>query len=72
MTFEPTLNLQGLWSGYIGPGDKTMTPAEAHARLDIRIVPDQQPADIVAAVRAHLDGHGFADVEIVGEQGEPA
>ena len=72
MTFAPTLNIQGLWSGFIGPGDKTITPAEAHARLDIRIVPDQQPAAIVAAVRAHLDGHGFADVEVVGEQSEPA
>jgi len=40
MTFAPTLNIQGLWSGFIGPGDKTITPAEAHARLDIRIVPD--------------------------------
>ncbi len=72
MTFAPTLNIQGLWSGFIGPGDKTITPAEAHARLDIRIVPDQEPAAIVAAVRAHLDGHGFDDIEVIGEQGEPA
>ena len=72
MTFAPTLNIQGLWSGFIGPGDKTITPAEAHARLDIRIVPDQQPAAIVAAIRAHLDDHGFADIAIIGEEGEPA
>lgn len=72
MTFAPTLNIQGLWSGFIGPGDKTITPAEAHARLDIRIVPDQQPDAIVAALRAHLDRAGFADIEIVGEEGEPA
>jgi len=72
MTFAPTLNIQGLWSGFIGPGDKTITPAEAHARLDIRIVPDQRPEAIVAAIRAHLDGHGFADIEIIAEEGEPA
>lgn len=64
MTFRPTLNLQGLWSGYTGPGGNTITPAEAHARLDIRLVPDQQPEAIERAVRAHLDAHGFGDVEV--------
>lgn len=65
ITFETTLNVQGLWSGYTGPGGNTIVPAEAHARLDIRLVPDQDPAVVAAAVRSHLDGHGFADVEIV-------
>jgi acetylornithine deacetylase/succinyl-diaminopimelate desuccinylase-like protein len=72
MTFAPTLNIQGLWSGFIGPGDKTITPAEAHARLDIRIVPEQDPLAIIAAVRAHLDRAGFGDIAIVREQSEPA
>ena len=72
MTFAPTLNIQGLWSGFIGPGDKTITPAEAHARIDIRIVPEQDPAAITAALRAHLDRAGFGDIEIVREQSEPA
>jgi acetylornithine deacetylase/succinyl-diaminopimelate desuccinylase-like protein len=72
MTFAPTLNVQGLWSGFIGPGDKTITPAEAHARLDIRIVPDQRPGAIADALRAHLDAHGFDDVEVIAEEGEPA
>ncbi|MGZ8528085.1 MAG: M20/M25/M40 family metallo-hydrolase [Candidatus Limnocylindrales bacterium] len=72
MTFAPTLNIQGLWSGFIGPGDKTITPAEAHARLDIRIVPDQDPADIVAALREHLERGGFNDIAIVREESEPA
>ncbi len=72
MTFAPTLNIQGLWSGFIGPGDKTITPAEAHARLDIRIVPNQDPAAIVAAMKAHLAASGFDDIEVIGEQGERA
>jgi len=72
MTFDPTLNIQGLWSGFTGPGYKTITPAEAHARLDIRIVPDQQPDEIVAALRAHLDLRGFHDIEIALEESEPA
>jgi acetylornithine deacetylase/succinyl-diaminopimelate desuccinylase-like protein len=72
LTFETTLNLQGLWAGHTEPTPKTVTPAEAHARLDIRIVPDQEPAAIIAAVRRHLDAHGFGDVEIVEREGEPA
>jgi acetylornithine deacetylase/succinyl-diaminopimelate desuccinylase-like protein len=70
MTFSPTLNIQGLWSGFIGPGDKTITPAEAHARLDIRIVPDQDPESIATAIRAHLAAGGFDDIEVIAEQGE--
>lgn len=72
LTFETTLNLQGLWAGHTEPTPKTVTPAEAHARLDIRIVPDQRPPAIVDAVRRHLDGHGFADIEVVMREGEPA
>ena len=45
LTFQTTLNVQGLWSGHTESTPKTVTPAEAHARLDIRIVPDQVPAD---------------------------
>ena len=73
LTFEPTLNLQGLWAGHTESGTpKTVIPAEAHARVDIRIVPEQRPADVVAAIRRHLDEHGFGDVEIVEREGEPA
>jgi acetylornithine deacetylase/succinyl-diaminopimelate desuccinylase-like protein len=72
LTFETTLNLQGLWAGHTGATPKTVTPAEAHARIDVRIVPDQDPDSVLAAVRRHLDDHGFADVVIVSREGEPA
>ncbi len=72
LTFETTLNLQGLWAGHTESTPKTVTPAEAHARLDVRIVPDQDPVEVLAAVRRHLDDHGFADVEIRPREGEPA
>ncbi len=72
LTFETTLNVQGLWAGHTQATPKTVTPAEAHARLDVRIVPDQDPDEVLDAVRRHLDAHGFADVAIVGREGEPA
>jgi acetylornithine deacetylase/succinyl-diaminopimelate desuccinylase-like protein len=64
MTFDPTCNVQGLWSGYTGSGAKTITPAEAHARIDIRLVPDQDPDVILENVRQHLARRGFGDIEI--------
>ena len=60
---EPTATINGFMSGYNGPGMKTVLPAEATARMDFRMVPDQRPADIYAKLRAHLDAHGFEDVE---------
>ncbi|MEO5966290.1 MAG: M20/M25/M40 family metallo-hydrolase, partial [Candidatus Limnocylindrales bacterium] len=72
LTFSTTLNLQGLWSGQTEATLKTVTPAEAHARLDIRIIPDQEPQAIVDVLRRHLDGHGFSDIEMIVHEGEPA
>ena len=73
VTFETTLNLQGLWAGHTDPGTpKTVIPADAHARLDVRIVPEQRPDDMAAALRRHLDERGFGDVAIVQREGEPA
>ncbi len=72
LTFETTLNLQGLWAGHTETTPKTVTPAEAHARLDIRIVPDQDPDEILAAVRRHLVTRGFADITIIPREGERA
>ena len=64
LAFEPTVNIQGLWSGYTGPGDKTIVPAEAHARLDLRLVPDQDPDRVFDRLGTHLARRGFADVEM--------
>ena len=61
---EPTCTICGLWSGYQGAGLKTILPAVARAKLDFRLVPDQQPADILAKLRAHLEAQGFGDIGI--------
>ncbi len=62
--FEPTCNIAGLTSGYQGPGSKTIVPAVASAKVDFRLVPDQDPFDIAGKLRRHLDAGGFSDVEI--------
>lgn len=61
---EPNVNYNGFHAGYGGPGSKTVLPAEAGAKLDLRLVPNQDPARILEALRAHLDEHGFSDVVI--------
>jgi acetylornithine deacetylase/succinyl-diaminopimelate desuccinylase-like protein len=65
--FQPTCNICGFHAGYGGPGVKTVLPAEATAKLDFRLVPDQDPYDILDKLRNHLDAEGFANVEIVVE-----
>jgi acetylornithine deacetylase/succinyl-diaminopimelate desuccinylase-like protein len=62
--FEPTCTICGLDSGYQGPGTKTIIPARASAKVDLRLVPDQSPDEIVEKLRSHLDESGFDDVEI--------
>lgn len=70
LIFGPTCNIDGFHSGYGGPGSKTVLPAEAVAKLDFRLVPDQEPKQVVEALRKHLDAEGFSDVEIAWWEGE--
>jgi len=62
--FNPTCNIQGFTAGYQGPGMKTIVPARASAKLDFRLVPDQDPMDIFDKLRRHLHNQGFQDVSI--------
>lgn len=61
---EPTVNIEGLVAGYTGPGGKTVLPGRAVAKLDLRLVPNQTRAEAEQKLRAHLDKHGFSDVEM--------
>lgn len=64
LIMEPTANIAGFGSGYTGAGAKTVTPATATAKMDFRLVPNQDPDEITASLRKHLDAHGFSDVEV--------
>jgi acetylornithine deacetylase/succinyl-diaminopimelate desuccinylase-like protein len=58
---RPTCDINGIWGGYIGPGSKTVIPAQASAKLSCRLVPDQEPEQILAGLRAFLDARTPAD-----------
>jgi acetylornithine deacetylase/succinyl-diaminopimelate desuccinylase-like protein len=62
--FAPTLNLDGIWGGYTGPGSKTVLPHKATAKLDMRLVPNQGKDEILAKLRRHLDVRGYADLDV--------
>lgn len=70
--FEPTCTVCGVQSGYTGGGMKTVLPRSAMAKIDFRLVPDQDPDEIVAHLRAHLDREGFGDCTITKLGGERA
>jgi acetylornithine deacetylase/succinyl-diaminopimelate desuccinylase-like protein len=61
---QPTINIQGIVSGYTGPGGKTVLPGRAEAKIDTRLVPDMSKDEMVAKLKAHLAKHGFGDIEV--------
>ena len=54
---RPTLEVNGMWGGYLGEGTQTVTPNEAHAKISCRLVPDQDPDKVRALVARHLETH---------------
>lgn len=56
-SFRPTIEINGIHTGYGGPGSKTVIPAGALAKLSMRLVPNQRPDDVMALVEAHLRRH---------------
>jgi succinyl-diaminopimelate desuccinylase len=71
---RPTFEINGLTSGYQGEGSKTIIPAWATAKITLRLVPDQEPKKIIAAVKKHLQSLCPPSVRITikhGHGGEP-
>jgi acetylornithine deacetylase/succinyl-diaminopimelate desuccinylase-like protein len=63
--YGSSLNIQGIRSGYIGPGTRTFTsPERAIARLDARLVTSASPEELVSGLRDHLQASGFGDIEV--------
>lgn len=70
--YSPTANIAGISAGYEGEGPKTVIPGGAMAKMDFRLVPDQDPRDVLEKLRRHLENQGFSDVEVEYLGGERA
>ncbi len=62
--YGATLNIDGIWGGYTGPGSKTVLPHMATAKVDSRLPPGLQPEQAISMIRQHLDAHGFSDITL--------
>jgi acetylornithine deacetylase/succinyl-diaminopimelate desuccinylase-like protein len=51
---RPTAEINGIWGGYAGPGDKTIVPTDAHAKITFRLVTDQRPEEAIEALRSYV------------------
>ncbi|MCM3087097.1 Acetylornithine deacetylase/Succinyl-diaminopimelate desuccinylase [Bhargavaea ginsengi] len=61
---RPTLEINGVFGGFSGEGIKTVLPAEAGAKITCRLVPDQDPDDIVQKLRSHIEKNKPAGVTV--------
>ncbi|PTQ75402.1 dipeptidase [Celeribacter persicus] len=72
---RPTLEINGLWGGYQGPGSKTVIPSEAHCKITCRLVGQQDPDKIRENLHAHVEARLPVDAKVVWDQdleGSPA
>ncbi|MGO4332446.1 M20/M25/M40 family metallo-hydrolase [Cupriavidus sp. 2TAF22] len=57
ITLRPCLDVNGLWGGYTGSGNKTIIPCQANAKMSIRLVEGQESGQVLQAVLEHLQSH---------------
>ncbi len=71
---RPTLEVNGIFSGYTGPGFKTVLPSQATAKISLRLVPDQDPGEVAEQLRAYLEQNAPDTIrwELDIKQGGPA
>jgi len=61
---RPTLDVNGIWGGYIGEGAKTVLPSKANAKISMRLVPDQTDTEICALFTKHFESIAPASVKV--------
>jgi acetylornithine deacetylase/succinyl-diaminopimelate desuccinylase-like protein len=74
-SIRPTLDVNGIWGGYIGKGAKTVLPSKASAKISMRLVPNQTSEEITAKFKAYFESIAPASVKVKvtpHHGGEPA
>ncbi|MDQ0338078.1 acetylornithine deacetylase/succinyl-diaminopimelate desuccinylase-like protein [Caldalkalibacillus uzonensis] len=61
---RPTLEVNGIYGGFQGEGIKTVLPAQAHAKITCRLVPDQDPEEITRLIQRHIEKHTPPGVKV--------
>jgi len=61
---RPTLDVNGIWGGYIGEGAKTVLPSKANAKISMRLVPHQSDEEITALFKAHFESIAPKSVKV--------
>jgi len=63
-SIRPTLDVNGIWGGYIGEGAKTVLPSKAFAKISMRLVPNQDSAKITKLFQQHFESLAPASVKV--------
>jgi acetylornithine deacetylase/succinyl-diaminopimelate desuccinylase-like protein len=61
---RPSMDVNGMWSGYIGEGAKTVLPSVAHAKISFRLVPGQDNVKISELAKKHIESIAPASVKV--------
>ena len=61
---RPTLDVNGIWGGYIGEGAKTVLPSKASAKISMRLVPNQSDEEITAKFKKHFESIAPKSVKV--------
>lgn len=70
--FTPTCNICGIWGGFTEPGGvKTVLPNKVCAKIDLRLVKNQDSSRVLDIVRSHLEEKGFGDIDVKELVSEP-
>jgi len=72
---RPTLDVNGIWGGYTGEGAKTVLPSKAHAKISMRLVPNQVSSEITELFTKHIESIAppYVKVTVTAHHGgEPA